>query len=317
MKKRLSLVMVAIYIFSCVIIPANASTLDTTLDTIRKEQKKINSKISDVKKEKKAIEADLAQIAADKKKLESDEKKTQGTLKQKSKEISNVNADIKLIKEEIAAIDKDYEYKTELFKTRMRVMYQNMNKSPLESFVEAKSFGEFFSRLELMSLVKDNDEKLIDEIAFAKRNTEDKKQEKLLLLNEKTTQLEKLNGKVSDIKTSRAKADLESESRKLDLKKAEKALDDFIAQSLQNDKKIAALMDKTAKYAGGVMKWPTPGYTRISSPYGMRVHPIYKVKKMHTGIDIDAPSGANIVAANSGKVILAGWNGGYGNMGIV
>jgi murein DD-endopeptidase MepM/ murein hydrolase activator NlpD len=76
-------------------------------------------------------------------------------------------------------------------------------------------------------------------------------------------------------------------------------------------------MDSKAIYAGGVMKWPTPGYTRVSSPYGMRIHPIYKVKKMHTGIDIDAPSGAKIVAANSGKVILAGWNGGYGNCVII
>ena len=305
--------MVAIYIFSCIIVPVNASSLDT----IRKQQKNINNKISDVKKEKKAIEADLAQIAADKKKLESDEKKTQATLKQKSKEISSVNADIKLINEEIEAIDKDYEYKTELFKTRMRVMYQNMNKSPLESFVEAKSFSEFFSRLELLSLVRENDEKLINEISVAKRNTEEKKQAKLFLLNEKKAQLEKLNGKVSDIKTYRAKAEIDIEARKAELKKAEKSLDDFIAESNQISKKIADLMDKTTKYAGGVMKWPTAGYTRISSPFGYRIHPVYKVKKMHSGIDIDAPSGATIAAANSGKVILAGWNGGYGNCIII
>ncbi len=313
MKRRISLMMVAIYIFSCIIIPVNASSLDT----IKKEQKNIKNKISDVKKEKKAIEADLAQIAAEKKQLESDEKKTQGTLKQKSKEISIVNTDIKLINKEIDAIDKDYEYKTELFKTRMRVLYQNMNKSPLESFVEAKSFSEFFSRIELLSLVRENDEKLINEISVAKRNTEDKKQEKLFLLDQKKTQLEKLNGKVSEIKTSRAQAEMDIEARKAELKKAEKSLDDFIAESNQLSKKVAALMDKNTKYAGGVMKWPTAGYTRISSPFGYRIHPIYKVKKMHSGIDIDAPSGATIAAANSGKVILAGWNGGYGNCVII
>ena len=39
---------------------------------------------------------------------------------------------------------------------------------------------------------------------------------------------------------------------------------------------------------------------------------------MHNGIDINAPSGANIIAANSGKVLVAGWNtGGYGNYVII
>ncbi|MHB8064464.1 MAG: murein hydrolase activator EnvC family protein [Ruminiclostridium sp.] len=313
MKKRLSLVIVVVYIFSCFIMPANANPLDT----IQKNQKNLKNQISDKEKEKKAIQAALEQNAANKQQLEAEAKKTENNLNKKSKEIASVNADIELIKKDIDAIDKDYKDKNELFKTRMRVMYQNMNKSPLEIFVESKSFSEFFYRLELMSLVKENDEKLINEIAFAKQNTEDKKQQKLMLLDEKNTQLEKLDGKASAIEVSRAKNKSAIETGKLKLKQTEKALDDFIAESIQNEKKIAALMDTKAKYAGGVMKWPTPGYTRISSPYGMRMHPIYKVKKMHTGIDIDAPSGAKIIAANSGKVILAGWNGGYGNCVII
>jgi murein DD-endopeptidase MepM/ murein hydrolase activator NlpD len=192
-----------------------------------------------------------------------------------------------------------------------------MNKSPLELFVESKNFSEFFSRLELMSLVKKNDEKLIQEISLGKENTEIQKQTKLLELDEKASQLKKLNVKVSDIKTSRSKVESDIEAEKERLKQAEKKEDEMIALSKQLEKKITQLMDANAKYVGGVMKWPTPGYTRVSSPYGMRIHPIYKVKKMHTGIDIDAPSGAKIIAANSGKVILAGWNGGYGNCVII
>ena len=56
--------------------------------------------------------------------------------------------------------------------------------------------------------------------------------------------------------------------------------------------------------------WPIIGY--ISSPYGYRVHPIYKKIKFHTGIDIVAPKGTPIIAANAGKVIYAGESGGYG-----
>lgn len=52
---------------------------------------------------------------------------------------------------------------------------------------------------------------------------------------------------------------------------------------------------------------------RYSSPFGMRVHPIKGVEKMHTGIDIAAPHGTEIFSANGGVVTFAGWRNGYGN----
>ena len=67
----------------------------------------------------------------------------------------------------------------------------------------------------------------------------------------------------------------------------------------------------------GVYTWPTPGYSNITSPYGMRLHPILKERRLHTGVDISAPGGANIVAADDGTVIFVGWNGAYGQTIIV
>jgi murein DD-endopeptidase MepM/ murein hydrolase activator NlpD len=72
----------------------------------------------------------------------------------------------------------------------------------------------------------------------------------------------------------------------------------------------------SGKYAG-TLTWPTPGYTHVTSPFGMRMHPILHVRKMHTGIDIHAPAGAKIVAAGDGKVIYAGARGGYGNCTMI
>ena len=71
------------------------------------------------------------------------------------------------------------------------------------------------------------------------------------------------------------------------------------------------------KYIGGELAWPVPGYTRISSKYGMRTHPITGVYKLHTGVDISAPMGANFIAANDGVVTKAGMNSAYGNMVII
>ncbi len=313
MKKRLTLLMVMLYIFSCVVIPASASNLDKA----KQQQKNVKGELSQIAGQKKALSSQIEQGKENKENLDSQAQKVQGNVNKKSVEISDVKSDIKRITKEIEQIDKDYKAKTELFKTRMRIMYQNMNQSPFEVFVESKSLSEFFSRLEIISLVKENDSKLIQEIITGRESTELQKQDKLRELQEKNTQLKTLTNKVSDIKSSSKKVQSEIEASKSKLQDLEKKEDEMIALSKELAKKITQLSSTTAKYAGGVLAWPTPGYTRISSPFGYRIHPIYKVRKFHTGVDIDAPSGATIVAANSGKVIMAGWNGGYGNCVII
>lgn len=57
----------------------------------------------------------------------------------------------------------------------------------------------------------------------------------------------------------------------------------------------------------------TPAVGTLSSEFGERVHPITGVRQMHTGIDLAAPKGTSITAANTGTVLFAGVKGGYGN----
>ena len=107
------------------------------------------------------------------------------------------------------------------------------------------------------------------------------------------------------------------------LTKKEKDLQEQIDQSMVEMRNIEKeiVMLTTANigtdYVGGVMAWPVPGYTRITSPFGMRVHPVTGIYKLHTGTDIGAPIGANFIAANDGVVIKAGFNKAYGNMVII
>ena len=56
--------------------------------------------------------------------------------------------------------------------------------------------------------------------------------------------------------------------------------------------------------------WPVAG--RITSGFGLRVHPILRFARMHRGIDFGAGYGAPIVAASDGQVVASGWAGGYG-----
>lgn len=61
----------------------------------------------------------------------------------------------------------------------------------------------------------------------------------------------------------------------------------------------------------GIFVMPTTG--RLTSPYGYRTHPIFKVPKLHAGMDIANSTGTPVNAAATGVVIQAGWFGGYGN----
>lgn len=63
----------------------------------------------------------------------------------------------------------------------------------------------------------------------------------------------------------------------------------------------------------GELYWPVPGHHRITSPFGYRIHPILKYRKLHTGVDIGAPNGTPVVSAASGTVIASRFMGGYGN----
>ncbi len=68
------------------------------------------------------------------------------------------------------------------------------------------------------------------------------------------------------------------------------------------------------KIAGGFMK-PLAG--RITSPFGWRIHPIFKSRTFHSGVDIAGVNGAQVRASNSGKVIFVNWYGGYGKVVII
>ena len=102
-------------------------------------------------------------------------------------------------------------------------------------------------------------------------------------------------------------------------KNLQSQIDEYNRQFEEVNAEILALAMQgiDTKYIGGEFAWPVPGYTRITSKYGMRTHPITGIYKLHTGVDIGAPMGANFVAANDGIVVKAGYNGAYGNMVII
>lgn len=70
-------------------------------------------------------------------------------------------------------------------------------------------------------------------------------------------------------------------------------------------------------YTGGELEWPVEGRYYVSSGYVGRISPVGNGYEFHTGIDIPAPEGYEIHAAEGGEVINAGWIKGYGNTVII
>lgn|GEM_PF-3418194 len=63
--------------------------------------------------------------------------------------------------------------------------------------------------------------------------------------------------------------------------------------------------------------WPAPGFFGITSDFGSRVHPVLNVPKQHTGLDIGATQGSQVVACLSGRVIRAEMLPAYGQIVVI
>ena len=81
-------------------------------------------------------------------------------------------------------------------------------------------------------------------------------------------------------------------------------------------KEVRTLRQKWKKCSKALMKTPING-ARLSSPFGMRKHPIDGFNKMHRGTDFAAPMGTPIMASGNGIIKKAGWCGGGGNCVVI
>lgn len=75
------------------------------------------------------------------------------------------------------------------------------------------------------------------------------------------------------------------------------------SKSLDDVYKLARSKEKMLASIPAIMPVASKDLTRVASGYGMRIHPVFKVRKMHTGMDFTAPTGTEIYATGDGKVV--------------
>ena len=131
-----------------------------------------------------------------------------------------------------------------------------------------------------------------------------------IIVEEEKGRLDKLNkeNKAKVKKLIKLQGELSSQ-----IKLTEKEISELESRGQEINNEIVS-SSGGGSYNGSKMAWPVIGYTTLSSKFGYRIHPISGEKKLHTGIDIPAPAGTPVVAANSGTVIISRYDNSYGNM---
>ena len=230
-----------------------------------------------------------------------------------------------------------------LLRARMRAMEENGNYSYISFLFEASSFSDFLARIgdisDIMRYDKDLEEHYMsarEDVATIKHSYEDAQLEQEELVRELDTKKTELDGMIKaayqlmdniDEQSDNAQAEYdaiakvraESEAelnalvKKLAEEEAARKAAEEAARRAQQQQTTGGYSGGSSAVATGGFAWPVPGCSLITSRFGRRVSPTAGASSYHGGLDIGAGQGSTIVAARAGTVVLASYNGGYGN----
>lgn len=215
----------------------------------------------------------------------------------------------------------------ERYRARVRAMEENGNYGFLALVLKTSNLGELLTAMDDVGEIMESDRELEDQYIAARQNTELVKADYESTKADIEAKQEELHAEQAELEKDIEEATLLIAQLEEDIRNRRAEYEDILAaEDAANayiDELAAELerqrQEELQSQGGGAVSgnasfiWPTPSCTYITSRFGMRIHPITGVEKNHTGIDIGASSGANIVAADGGTIVLAAVNGGYGN----
>ncbi len=313
---KLILLMALLFLISFCALPVFAN-IHETIEEKQKELEGVEQRRED---EKSALQQRLNREAALKEELLAIENRQidlRRELERLVGEIAVVEDEIAQAEKELAEAEEQLGYQEDLLKMRLRAIQQHGVVTYLEVLFEAESFSDFLTRLHNLSLIASNDLRLIEEIQAIKRMIEEWRDE----LQEKRDHLVSMRQQVVDREAELERA---AEERVIVLAELEqeislnlKAIQDLEREAQELDNMIRRLIAEASQFSGisGSLQYPIEAPTWVSSGYGWRRDPFSGAQAWHGGIDIAPHHGAAnyILAAEAGKVIFSGWNGGYGN----
>lgn len=323
------------------LIPAEAhaaessSSLKSELNDLKAQKKELEEQMEDLSSQIADNQSEIHKIAAEKNVIDQEI----GLLNQ---QIMNINEQIAAYglliadkQDELDAAEAHLEELNEKNKERIRAMEEDGTLSYWSVLFKANSFADLLDRLNMIEEIAAADQRRLQEmseaaavVAEAQKTLETEKAG----LEETRVELDAMQVTLQE---KRAEADallaeLNAKGEEFDkmMDDAEADAEDLLAEIAQTEKEYNEAKAReeaaskpttnTGSYGGGAkppshvvdgITWIMPcKYNRFSSPYGWRIHPVYKVWKFHSGVDLGAPSGTPIYASRSGTVTTAKYN---------
>ena len=311
----LAFVICSFSVFSCV----RAEETGNETGGLESQRDELQNQIDEASGELEDVQNELSENLQQVQKLDERIATSQQELDELNNKISELQKTTEEVESNLNEVQEKYDRQKELLDNSLIAIYESGDTKYLDVILSSKSISEFLSNYFLVTELASYEMDLLNEMEAKKEEIETSKKK-----------LEENQKQLAEIKTNQTKTAKVLENTKT-------VRENFIAKLSDEEKEIQTKIDEyntrfneinaeiltlamegiDTKYIGGELAWPVPGYTRISSKYGMRTHPITGVYKLHTGVDISAPMGANFIAANDGIVTKAGYNSAYGNMVII
>lgn len=309
-KKAAAAFLSAVYLMTLAPL-AQAETLEEQRDAhiekaeqAQKKKNEIESRIEGLSEEKRAVDE-----AAD---------EATKAYKDVRKELDATEARIDENEDKLKVLNKDFAVKRDQLAKRVRDIYINGQINYLDVLFGAKDFQDFFTRMDLLKRVIQQDYDLV-QVVFAEKTAIETSQKEL---EKDKAAKEKLVASAADRKKEAEKKQAAKQAiiDKMETDRAtqERIINENLAASKEVEQMIRNSRYQPASPAlsgGGALNWPLGG--PITSPFGWRVHPITGASRFHSGIDIGGDYGDTIHAAGAGIVSYAGWISGYGYAVII
>lgn len=199
---------------------------------------------------------------------------------------------------------------------RIVAIYKQNRIKLLDGLINSSSTTDYLDHIYYQKRVMDHDRKVLDALLDQSKNM-NKYQN---MLSQEAEKIKVVTSKLSTLEQSISAQRFAQKQVLTKLQNERKVYEDSERQlereSVTLVYKITELSsDKASSEATGRFVYPVRA--KITSPFGPRIHPIFGVRSMHSGIDLAAPRGTPIKASDSGAVIYSGWYGGYGRVVIV
>lgn len=297
----------------------NINDLDKNKKDIQNKVKNAKNSLLNTKGQKESALKQIEILDKNLYKVEEELESVQNKLLENKKELEEITKEL-----EKAQNKRKLQYET--LKTRVRVMYEYGDMGYLQVILNSKGFTDFFRRVEYMNYIMEYDKNLFDNY----KETEAVVKVKLDIINKIKQNLQKLE---EDVKVKKIQAQKEINKKQeliKNLRNKESSLNEQIKDLKRADEEVTNLIrnlqsvqsggdNKVYPNGNGQLGSPVPKYANspYNDVYGYRVNPISGKNELHSGLDLKARYGDNIVAAEDGTVIYANTRGGYGKTVII